>query len=173
MKLRSGVTIDGPRCVVLEFCDDELGGGLGGAVAAKPRLRVPFQFAESGRDRHAVSLADTAVAANKGSQRNRLRRTECRVPPGAVFDGFHCFPVCSWILERLPMLNKLLAGLRVLAIREAMKLLAANGSGETIFLGELALPFALHGLSLAPITLVRRSEFLLVVVFEFACGKGF
>ena len=71
------------------------------------------------------------------------------------------------------MLNKLLAGLRVLAIRETMKLLAANGSGETVILGEVALPLALHGLSLAPITLVRRSEFLLVVVFELASGKCF
>ena len=71
------------------------------------------------------------------------------------------------------MLNKLLAGLRVLAIREAVKLIAANCSGETVFLGKPALPFALHGLALAPVTLIRRSEFLLVVVFELARRKGF
>ena len=68
MKLRRGVAIDGPRCVVLEFCDDELAGGLGGMIATEPRLRVPLQLAESGRDRHAVSLADPAVAANKRGQ---------------------------------------------------------------------------------------------------------
>ncbi len=71
------------------------------------------------------------------------------------------------------MLDKLLAGLRVLTFREPVEFIGAYGSSEAVFLGELALPFALHGLSLAPVTLVRRSEFLLVVVFEFACGKGF
>jgi hypothetical protein len=37
MKLRRGVAIDGSRCVVLEFCDDELAGGLGGLIAAESR----------------------------------------------------------------------------------------------------------------------------------------
>ena len=173
MKLRRGVAIDGPRCVVLEFCDDELAGGLGGTIATDPRLRVPLQLAESGRDRHAVSLADPAVAANKRGQRNRLRRTEGRIPPGAMLDGFDCLSIGVLVLEGLPMLNKLLAGLRVLTFREPVELIGANGSSEAVFLGKLALPFALHGLPLAPIALVRRSEFLLVVVFEFACGKGF
>ena len=173
MKLRRGVAIDGARCVVLEFCGDELAGGFGGMVAADPRLRVPFQLAESGRDRHAVSLAHPAVAANKRGERNRLGRGEGRVPTGAMFDGFDGLPIGVLVLEGLPMLDKLLAGLRVLAFREPMKFLGADGSGEAKFLGKLALPFALHGLSLAPIALVRRSEFLLVVVFELACGKGF
>jgi hypothetical protein len=88
-----------------------------------------------------------------------------------VFDRFDCFSIGVLVLEGLPMLDKLFAGLRVLAIREAMKLLAANGSGETVFFGKLTLPFSLHGLSLAPVTLVRRSEFLPVIVFEFACGE--
>ena len=70
------------------------------------------------------------------------------------------------------MLNKLLAGLRVLTVREPVELIGANGSSETLLFGKQALPFALHGLPLAPIALLRRSEFLLVVVFEFACGKG-
>ncbi len=123
MKLRRGVAIDGPRCVVLEFCDDELAGGLGGMIAADPRLRVPLQLAESGRDRHAVSLADPAVAANKSGQRNRLRRTEGRIPSGAMLDGFDCLSIGVLVLEGLPMLDKLLAGLRVLTFREPVKLI--------------------------------------------------
>jgi hypothetical protein len=90
-----------------------------------------------------------------------------------MLNGFDCFAVGSLILEGLPMLDKLLACLWVLTIREPMKLIGAYGSSEAVFLGELALPFALHGLPLAPIALVRRSEFLLVVVFQLACGKGF
>ena len=90
VKLRSGVAIDGPGCVVLEFCDDELAGGFGGPVAAEPRLRVPLKLTESSSDRHAVCLADPAVAANKGGQRNRLRCAEGRIPSPAnriVEDG--------------------------------------------------------------------------------------
>ena len=173
VKLRRGIAIDGPRCVVLEFCDDELAGGLGGMIATDPRLRVPLQLAESGRDRHAVSFADPAVAAHKSRQGNGLRRTEGRIPPGAVLDGFDCLSIGVLVLKGLPMLNKLLAGLRVLTVREPVELFGSNGSSEAVFFGKLALPFALHGLPLAPIALVRRSEFLLVVVFEFACGKGF
>jgi len=173
VKLRRGVAIDGTRCVVLEFRDDELAGGLCGMVATDPRLRVPLQLAESGRDSHAMSFADPAVAAYKSRQGQGLGRTEGRIPSGAVLDGFDCFAVGSLILEGLPMLDKLLAGLRVLTVREPVELFASNGSGETVFLGELALPFALHGLSLAPVTLVRRSEFLLVVVFELTCGECF
>ena len=70
------------------------------------------------------------------------------------------------------MLNKLLAGLRVLAIREAMELICVDRTCETVFFGKSALPFALHGLALAPVTLVRRSEFLLVIVFKLALRKG-
>jgi hypothetical protein len=173
VKLRSSIALDGTRCVVLEFCDNELAGKLGRPIATEPRLRVSLQFAESGRDRHAVSLADPSVAAHKSCQRNRLRRAEGRIPPGAMLDGFDCLSIGVLVLKGLPMLNKLLAGLRVLTVREPVELIGANGSSETILFGKQALPFALHGLPLAPIALVRRSEFLLVVVFEFACGKGF
>jgi hypothetical protein len=134
-------------------------------VATDPRLRVPLQLAESGRDSHAMSFADPAVAANKSRQGYGLWSTEGRIPSGAVLDGFDCFAVGSLILEGLPMLDKLLAGLWVLTFREPVKLIGANGPSETVFLGKLALPFALHGLALAPIALIRRGEFLLVVVF--------
>jgi hypothetical protein len=90
-----------------------------------------------------------------------------------VLYGFDCLAIGILVLKGLPMLNKLLAGLRVLAVREPVKFIGVDCARETVLLGELTLPFTLHGLSLAPITLVRRSEFLLVVVFEFACGKGF
>ena len=71
------------------------------------------------------------------------------------------------------MLDKLLAGLRMFTFRESVELIGANSSSEAVFFGKLTLPFALHGLPLAPIALVRRSEFLPVVVFEFACGECF
>jgi hypothetical protein len=76
-----------------------------------------------------------------------------------MLDGFDCFAVGSLILEGLPMLDKLLAGLRMFTFREPVELIGANGSSEAVFFGKLTLPFALHGLPLAPITLIRRSEF--------------
>ena len=173
VKLRRSVAIDGPRCVVLEFCDDELPGGLGRPIATEPRLRVPLQLAESGLDRHAVSLADPAITANKSGQRNRLRCAEGRIPSGTMLDGFYCLSIRVLVLEGLPMLDKLLAGLRMFTFREPVEFIGAYGSSEAVFLGELALPLALHSLALAPVTLVRRSELLLVVVFEFACGECF
>ena len=68
VKLWSRIAIDGTRCVVLEFRDDELAGGLCVMIATDPRLRVPLQLAKSGRDSHAMSFADPAVTANKRSQ---------------------------------------------------------------------------------------------------------
>ena len=90
-----------------------------------------------------------------------------------MLDGFDCLSIRVLVLEGLPMLDKLLAGLRMFTFREPVEFIGAYGSSEAVFLGELALPFALHGLPLAPVTLVRRSEFLLVVVFELARRKGF
>ena len=116
VKLRRGIAIDGPRCVVLEFCGDELAGGLGGMIATDPRLRIPLQLAKSSRDCLAVCLADPAVTADERGQRNRLRRAEGRIPPGAMLDGFDCLAIGVLVLEGLPMLNKLFAGLRVLTI---------------------------------------------------------
>ena len=93
------------------------------------------QLAESGRDRHAVSLPDPAVAADKGGQRNRLRRTEGRIPTGAMLNGFDCFAVGSLILEGLPMLDKLLAGLRMFTFRESVELIGVDRTSEAVFFG--------------------------------------
>jgi hypothetical protein len=113
VKLRSGVAIDGPGCVVLEFRDDKLAGGLCGMIATDPRLRVPFQLAKSGRDRRAMSFADPAVAANKSRQGYGLWRTEGRIPSGAMLGGFYCLSIRVLVLEGLPMLDKLFAGSRM------------------------------------------------------------
>jgi hypothetical protein len=55
----------------------------------------------------------------------------------------------------LPVLDKLLAGLRVLAFREPMEFLGTYSTREAVFLGKLALPLALYRLALTPITLIR------------------
>ncbi len=68
VELRSGIAIDGTRGIVLKLRSDEFPGGLGGAVAADPRLGIPLQFREGGCHRLPVGLADPVVAAHQRSQ---------------------------------------------------------------------------------------------------------
>src|SRR5665213_4337067 len=44
MELGRGISVDRASGVMLELCNDELAGGLGGIVAADPRLRVPVSY---------------------------------------------------------------------------------------------------------------------------------
>ena len=72
MELRSGVAIDRPRRVMLELGGNELAGGLGGIVAADPRLSVSLQLRE--RDSHGfpVGLANAVIAADQCGERDRF-----------------------------------------------------------------------------------------------------
>ncbi len=65
VELRRGVAVYRARRVVLELCSDEFAGGLGGIVAADPRLGVPLQFVQRGCDGGAVSLPHPIVAADQ------------------------------------------------------------------------------------------------------------
>jgi hypothetical protein len=64
VKLGSGVAIDRAGGVMLELCRDEFAGGLGGVVAADPRLGVPLQLFEGGGDRVPMSFSHSLIAAN-------------------------------------------------------------------------------------------------------------
>jgi hypothetical protein len=173
VKLRRGVAVHRARGVVLELGDDELACGFSRPIAAHAGLRISFQLIQGDTHRFAVGRAHPVIATNQRGQRNGFWRGKSRVPPGPVLDRLDCFPIWILILEGLPMLDKLLTCLRMLPFREPMEFLGSNSTRKSVFLGKLALPLALYRLSLTPITLIRRREFLAVIVFELARRESF
>jgi len=64
VKLGSGVAIDRAGGVVLELCGDEFARGLGGVVAADPRLGVPLQLGDGGCHCVPMGFSHSLVPAN-------------------------------------------------------------------------------------------------------------
>jgi len=73
VKLRCGVTGDGPRRVVLELGGNEFTGRFSRMVAADPRLGVSLKLVQGFGDSDAVRLPDLLIAAYKSRKRDRLR----------------------------------------------------------------------------------------------------
>ena len=72
VELGSRIAIHRPGCVVLKFGRNEASGGLGGTVAADPRLGIAFEFVEGDIDGVAMRLPYPIIAANQRSKGYRF-----------------------------------------------------------------------------------------------------
>ncbi len=144
VELRRGVAIHRSRGVVFELRRDELTGGLGGMVAADPRLCVPLQLCKGSGDCGSVRFPHPLVPSNQGCQRDGLGRGEGRVPSGPVLDRLGLRAVRVRVLLRLPMPHQGSLGLRVFAFREPGELRHLHRSRQPELYSESSQPLALH-----------------------------
>src|ERR1700686_1488484 len=158
MKLRRRVAIDGPRGIVLESGGDEFPRRLRGMHIADPRLRVALQFLKRYADTLAMGFPHPVIAANERSQRYRLRRGKRGVPPGAVLGAGHFLAEFPVVGSRNLMTDKLLFGVRMLALAQPPEVLSLNSAGELPLLGEPALPLTMALLIAAPVVLFLRGK---------------
>ena len=88
-----------------------------------------------------------------------------------MLHGGDSLSIAGRVLVCLTMLDKLLAGGGILALREPGKLLGINGTGESEAIGELPLPLPYYRLSATPIALVRGREFPGVIGLRLRRGE--
>ena len=158
MKLRRRVAINGPRGIVLEGGGDEFPRRLRGMDIADPRLRVPLKFLKRHADTLPMGFSHPVIAAHERSQRYRLRRGKRGVPPGAMLGAGHFLAEFPVVGSRNLMTDKLLFGVRMLALAQPREVLSPNRAGELPLLGEPALPFAVALLIAAPVVLFLRGK---------------
>ncbi len=108
------------------------------------------------------------IAAHKRGERYRLRRRECRVPPGAMLGTGHLSAKFAFIGSRNLMPYKLLFGVRMLAFTQSCKVFGTNGSCQPPLLGESALPLTMTLLIAAPVVLFLRGKLAHVVGLRLA-----
>ena len=113
-----------------------LPGGLGGVVAADPRLRVALQLVEGGGDGLPVGFSHPLIAADERRQRNGFGCGEGRIPTGPMLDRLDGVSVCGRVSLPAAMTHQLLAGMRVLAFAQPGKVLRVDRPGKA----ELARP---------------------------------
>ena len=173
VELGRGIAIDRTGGVVLELGRDELPGGLGGVVAADPRLGVPLQLGEgvvtasrwasrtrSSPPTRAVSETDFG-AENVASQPARCSTGFTVVPSAVVYSWpLRCRTNCSPVRGFCPS-------------TETGEVLRVDGAGKAIVLGQLALPLAKDGVALLPIVLLGGRELFGVIRLRLAGAERF
>src|ERR1700678_426218 len=85
MKLWRDIAIDRAGCIVLKLGGDKFPCGLCRMIAADAGLRIVFQLVEGNADALSVRYADTVIPADKGRERDGLRRGKGRIPAGSMF----------------------------------------------------------------------------------------
>ena len=86
------------------------------------------------RGTHAFPMgnSDPVVAAHKCGNRYRLRRGECRVPPGRMFDAGDFLAVLAFVGPRNLVPDEFLVGVRMLAFGQTSKVVVLDRPGETM-----------------------------------------
>src|SRR5271157_4633795 len=158
MKLGRSIAIDGPRGIVLESGGDEFAGGLRGMDIADPRLRVSFKLLKCSAYTLPMGFPHPIIAAHESGKRNRLRRREGGVPPGAMLRAGHLSAKFPFIGSRNLMPYELLFGVRMLAFTQSCKVFGTNATLQPPLLGESALPFRMALLLAAPVVLFLRGK---------------
>jgi len=158
MKLWRDISIDWAGRIVLELGGDKPARGLWWMIAADPSLRIVFELVEGDANAFPMRFADPLIATDKRGERDRFGRGKGRIPPGPVLHRLDSLPVGILILIRRSLPNKLLAGLRMLALAQFREVLGRNGPGKAELLGQSPLPFACDDTALRPIVLFLRSE---------------
>ena len=127
VELRRGVAVYRPGGVVLEGRGDEFACRLRRVDVADPRLGVPSPT-RTGRhaDAFPMRLSHTLIAADKGGERNRLRRGERSIPTGAVLHARHFLAEFALVGFGNLMANELRFRVRVLAFGQPGEVLIAN-----------------------------------------------
>ena len=123
MELRRDIAIHRAGGIVLELGGDKLARGLGRMIAADAGLRVVFELVKGNADALAVRFTDAVIAADQRGERDGFGRGKGRIPSGAVLhrlDGL-AIGILIFIGRSLP--DKLLSGLRMLALAEFRKVL--------------------------------------------------
>ena len=171
MKLRRGVSIDRPGRVMLELRSDELPRCLCRVIAADAGLRIALQLVQPTltASRFTVRLTHAVIAADKRRERYGLWSGKRGIPSGPVLYRCDGLSVRGLVLMLLPVLDKLLAGLRVLAFTQARKFLRANRSREAESPGQPAMPLALNAVALRPIVLFGNRELFFMVGLRLRC----
>src|SRR5665213_4234825 len=172
MELRGGIAVHWAGGVMLELCHDELAGSFGGMIAADASLRVTLQLRKGDGHGLPVGFADTVIAANKGGQRHRLGSRKGSVPSCPVLHRLDGSSVCGGVLLGLSVLDQLLGGMGILPLAQTSEVLAVNGSGEAVLLGQLSLPLSENAVALLPIVLLGGGEFLGVIGLGLAGANG-
>jgi len=98
------------------------------------------------------------IAAHKSGKRYRLRRRECRVPPGAMLGAGHLSAKFPFIGSRNLMPYELLFRVRMLAFTQSYKVFGTNAPLQPPLLGESALPLTVTLLIAAPVVLFLRGK---------------
>ena len=108
-----------------------------------------------------VRFSDMLIAADKRGERNGFGRGEGRIPPGAVLHRLDGLAVGILIFIGGSLSDKLLAGLRMLALAESREVLGGDRSSKAELRSKPALPFACNHATLRPIVLLLGGELLL------------
>src|SRR5271170_2931023 len=173
MKLGRSIAIDWPRGVVLERGGDKLSGRLWGMYIADPRLRVSFKLLKCRAYTLAMSFPNSIIAAYESGKRNRFRRREGGVPPGAMLRAGHLSAKFPFIGSRNLMPYELLFGVRMLAFTQSCKVFGTNATLQPPLLGESALPFRMALLLAAPVVLFLRGKLKRVISTNLAGCQRF
>src|SRR5271157_5537726 len=173
MKLGRSIAIDGPRGIVLESGGDEFAGGLRGMDIADPRLRVSFKLLKCSAYTLPMGFPHPIIAAHESGKRNRLRRRECGVPPGAMLGAGHLSAKFAFIGSRGLMPYELLFGVRMLAFAQSCEVFGPNVTLQPPLLGESALPLTVTLLIAAPVVLLRCGKLPRMVGSRLTGGKRF
>ena len=128
MKLRCGIPIHRTSSVMLEGGGNELGCRLRRVDIADTRLRVPLQLVKRHAHTFAVCHTHTFIAADKRGERNRFRRGECRVPPGAMFDASNFLTVLVVIRLCRLVPDELRAAFRMLSFAQPHEFFDPHGT---------------------------------------------
>jgi hypothetical protein len=109
---------------------DKLARGYWRMITADASLCVVFELVDGNSDTFPVRVADAIIAADKGRERNGLRRGKARIPAGSVLHRLASLAVSILILVRRSLPHKLLSGLWILALAEFREVLGRDRSDK-------------------------------------------
>ncbi len=163
MQLRCGIAVHRAGAVMLEFGGDHFAGGFSRVVASDTGLDIVLQFVQGNAHALPMSLPDSLIASDQGSDRNTLGRAEGSIPTGSVAGSGDGLALTVLVLTWGSMPHQLFTGLGMLSLGQAIELTRLDLALQTPGFGEFALPLTAHSARLGVVVLVGVRKLLLVI----------
>src|SRR5208282_5235810 len=142
VELRRDIAIDRAGGIVLKLGGYKPACSLGRMITADAGLRVLFKLIESHADALPVRIANTLIAADKRSERDRFGGGKGRIPASPVLHRLDGLAVGISIFIRRSLSHKLLAGMWMLPLAEFREVFGRDSTGKAELAHHTALPFA-------------------------------
>ncbi len=173
VELRCSIAINRASSIVLKRCSDEFSGRLRCMNIADARLCIAFQFSQRYANTFAMRFAHMLITTHKPSERNGLRRRECRIPSCAMLCACDLLAIFVFVGSGRLMFDKLCGIVRMLSFTQSCKVVISHTTLQTPFTRQPSLPLAVALLVAAPVILFFRSELARVIRAGLACGQCF